>query len=151
MAHAGFVFTPAEAGDDTGACLYCHVALGNWDEDDDPMYVQTILALLRFQYIPIQATSSGSKQSVGPLPFPCTRLRFRASTIQTTVKTTQDHEARHKGQATDPYRRCIAYKNIRWLRRRRSRTLSGNWCQNPAEDCVDFYCQNPANHDPECF
>jgi hypothetical protein len=39
MAHAGFVFTPAEAGDDTGACLYCHVALGNWDEDDDPMYV----------------------------------------------------------------------------------------------------------------
>ncbi|KAJ7886006.1 inhibitor of apoptosis repeat-containing protein [Mycena leptocephala] len=27
MAHAGFVFTPAEAGDDTGACLYCHVAL----------------------------------------------------------------------------------------------------------------------------
>ncbi|KAJ7777411.1 inhibitor of apoptosis repeat-containing protein [Mycena metata] len=37
MAHAGFVFTPAEAGDDTGACLYCHVALGNWDEDDDPM------------------------------------------------------------------------------------------------------------------
>ncbi|KAK6978130.1 hypothetical protein R3P38DRAFT_2580334 [Favolaschia claudopus] len=37
MAHAGFVFTPAEPGDDTGACLYCHVALGNWDEDDDPM------------------------------------------------------------------------------------------------------------------
>ncbi|KAJ6474671.1 inhibitor of apoptosis repeat-containing protein [Mycena vitilis] len=37
MAHAGFVFTPAEAGDDTGTCLYCQVALGNWDEDDDPM------------------------------------------------------------------------------------------------------------------
>ncbi|KAK7031567.1 hypothetical protein R3P38DRAFT_820230 [Favolaschia claudopus] len=37
MAHAGFVFTPAEPGDDTGACLYCHVALGNWDEGDDPM------------------------------------------------------------------------------------------------------------------
>ncbi|KAJ7102974.1 hypothetical protein C8R43DRAFT_1092239 [Mycena crocata] len=45
MAHAGFVFTPTEAGDDTGACLYCNIALGNWDDDDDPMYAA-------FQYIP---------------------------------------------------------------------------------------------------
>ncbi|KAJ7089840.1 hypothetical protein B0H15DRAFT_939121 [Mycena belliarum] len=37
MAHAGFVFTPTETGDDTGTCLYCEIALGNWDEDDDPM------------------------------------------------------------------------------------------------------------------
>ncbi|KAJ7708824.1 hypothetical protein B0H17DRAFT_916914 [Mycena rosella] len=40
MAHAGFVFTPTEADDDTGTCLYCEIALGNWDEDDDPMYVR---------------------------------------------------------------------------------------------------------------
>ncbi|KAF7309496.1 hypothetical protein MIND_00320400 [Mycena indigotica] len=37
MAHAGFVSTPTEPGDDTGTCFYCNVALGNWDEDDDPM------------------------------------------------------------------------------------------------------------------
>ncbi|KAJ7132310.1 hypothetical protein C8R44DRAFT_698736 [Mycena epipterygia] len=37
MAQAGFVFTPVEADDDTGVCLYCNIALGNWDEDDDPM------------------------------------------------------------------------------------------------------------------
>ncbi|KAJ6561078.1 hypothetical protein DFH09DRAFT_1279334 [Mycena vulgaris] len=37
MANAGFIFTPTEADDDTGTCLYCEIALGNWDEDDDPM------------------------------------------------------------------------------------------------------------------
>ncbi|KAJ6485711.1 inhibitor of apoptosis repeat-containing protein [Mycena sanguinolenta] len=38
MAHAGFVYYPAESGDDTAVCLYCDISLGNWDEDDDPMY-----------------------------------------------------------------------------------------------------------------
>ncbi|KAJ7230663.1 inhibitor of apoptosis repeat-containing protein [Mycena pura] len=42
MAHAGFIFTPVEAGDDTGTCLFCNIALGNWDEDDDPMYVKHV-------------------------------------------------------------------------------------------------------------
>ncbi|CAK5273841.1 unnamed protein product [Mycena citricolor] len=37
MAHAGFVFTPVASGDDTATCLYCKIALSNWDQDDDPM------------------------------------------------------------------------------------------------------------------
>ncbi|KAI5990123.1 hypothetical protein EDD15DRAFT_2161271 [Pisolithus albus] len=37
MARAGFVYTPQGAGDDTVTCLYCNLALGGWDKDDDPM------------------------------------------------------------------------------------------------------------------
>ncbi|KAH9968227.1 hypothetical protein BC827DRAFT_1122529 [Russula dissimulans] len=37
MAKAGFVFTPQTPGDDTGTCLYCHVSLNGWDEDDNPL------------------------------------------------------------------------------------------------------------------
>ncbi|OAX40461.1 inhibitor of apoptosis repeat-containing protein [Rhizopogon vinicolor AM-OR11-026] len=39
VARAGFVYTPHSKGDDTVTCLYCEAALGNWHEDDDPMYV----------------------------------------------------------------------------------------------------------------
>ncbi|KAI6025186.1 major facilitator superfamily domain-containing protein [Pisolithus microcarpus] len=38
MARAGFVYTPQGAGDDTVTCLYCNLALGGWDKDDDPIH-----------------------------------------------------------------------------------------------------------------
>ncbi|KAL4062150.1 hypothetical protein J3A83DRAFT_2402763 [Scleroderma citrinum] len=41
MAQAGFVYTPQDAGDDTVTCLYCNLALGGWDKDDDPVYVSS--------------------------------------------------------------------------------------------------------------
>ncbi|GJE86671.1 BIR-domain-containing protein [Phanerochaete sordida] len=37
MAKAGFVFTPEGAEDDTATCFYCHLALGGWEEGDDPL------------------------------------------------------------------------------------------------------------------
>ena len=41
MAQAGFVYTPQSVGDDTVTCLYCNLALGGWDKEDDPMYVSS--------------------------------------------------------------------------------------------------------------
>ncbi|KAI5990104.1 hypothetical protein EDD15DRAFT_1179176 [Pisolithus albus] len=38
MARAGFVYTPQGAGDDTVTCLYCNLALGGRDKDDDPIH-----------------------------------------------------------------------------------------------------------------
>lgn len=46
MAQAGFVYTPQSAGDDTVTCLYCNLALGGWDKDDDPMCVSSSASVL---------------------------------------------------------------------------------------------------------
>ncbi|KAG6816276.1 hypothetical protein H0H87_007313 [Tephrocybe sp. NHM501043] len=36
MARAGFVYTPSHPGDDLATCLYCYIALGGWEPEDDP-------------------------------------------------------------------------------------------------------------------
>jgi hypothetical protein len=43
------VYTPQETGDDTATCLYCNVSLSGWDDDDDPLYVSSILVPPLFQ------------------------------------------------------------------------------------------------------
>lgn len=39
MAQAGFVYTPADVGDDQAMCLFCSVSLSGWADGDDPLYV----------------------------------------------------------------------------------------------------------------
>jgi len=38
MAKAGFVYTPAEVGDDEVTCLFCAVSLSGWQDGDDAWY-----------------------------------------------------------------------------------------------------------------
>jgi hypothetical protein len=48
MAQAGFVYTPqivASGKDDTASCLYCQIALGGWDPEDNPLYVSRFFIL----------------------------------------------------------------------------------------------------------
>jgi hypothetical protein len=35
MAEAGFIHTP-EDSEDLAKCLYCHLVLDGWEEEDDP-------------------------------------------------------------------------------------------------------------------
>jgi len=50
MAQAGFVYTPQipddDGKDDTASCLYCKIALGGWDPEDNPLYVYTFFLRL---------------------------------------------------------------------------------------------------------